>query len=129
MLNDPLANVMSSIVTYEKIGKKELVIHPLSKVIRKVLSILQDYHYVGELEDLSTGRGGFAKLNLLGSINKCGVIKPRFSVKNQDFQKFEKRYLPANGVGVLIISTSQGLMTHEQARQKGLGGKLIAYCY
>ena len=129
MLSDPMANVMSAIMTYEKTGKRELLITPVSKLIRKVLAIMQDHNYVGTLEDLSEGRGGFAKIHLLGNINQCGVIKPRFSVKNQDFQKFEKRYLPANGVGILILSTPLGLMTHVQAREKGIGGRLLAYCY
>lgn len=129
MLNDPLANVMSAIITYEGTGKRELTIHPVSKIIRRVLSIMQEHGYVGALEDLSEGRGGFAKLHLLGNVNLCGVIKPRFSLKSQEFQKFEKRYLPANGVGILIISTPQGLMTHEQAREKKIGGRVISYCY
>jgi len=129
MLTDPLADVMSAMITYEKTGKRELTIHPVSKLIRRVMAIMQEHGYIGALEDLSDGRGGFAKLNLLGNVNGCGVIKPRFSVKNQDFQKFEKRYLPAKGVGIIIISTPDGLMTHEQAREKKLGGRLIAYCY
>lgn len=129
MLNDPLANVMSAILTYEKTGKRELIVHPVSKLMRKVLAIMQAHQYVGALDDVSEGRGGFAKLHLLGNVNKCGVIKPRFSVKNQNFIKFEKRYLPAKGVGILILSTSQGLMTHVEAREKGIGGRLIAYCY
>lgn len=129
MLNDPIANVMSAILMYEKSGKRELVVHPVSKLMRKVLRIMQDHQYVGEFEDISEGRGGFAKLNLLGNVNKCGVIKPRFAVKSADFIKFEKRYLPASGVGILVLSTPQGLMTHVQAREKGLGGRLIAYCY
>ena len=129
MLTNPMANVMSAILTYEKSGKREFTVHPISKIIRKVLAIMQDHGYVGALEELSEGRGGFAKLNLLGNVNKCGVITPRYSVKNQMFQKFEKRYLPANGVGILILSTSQGVMTHVQAREKGIGGRLLAYCY
>ncbi len=129
MLNDPLANVMSAILTYEKTGKKELLIHPVSKTIRRVLAIMQERGYTGALEEISEGRGGFAKLNLLGNVNLCGVIKPRFSIKTDGFLKFEKRYLPANGVGILILSTPEGFMTHEQAREKGYGGRLIAYCY
>ena len=129
MLNDPIANVMSAILSYEATGKRELSINPVSKIIRRTLAIMQEGGYVGELEDLSPGRGGFGKLNLLGNVNKCGVIKPRFSVKSQDFIKFEKRYLPASGVGILIVSTSKGLMTHEQAREQGIGGRLVAYCY
>ena len=80
MLNDPLANVMSAVITYEQTGKRELLIHPVSKIIRRVLSIMQEHGYTGSLEDMSEGRGGFAKLNLLGNVNHCGVIKPRFSV-------------------------------------------------
>ncbi|MBW2970218.1 30S ribosomal protein S8 [Candidatus Woesearchaeota archaeon] len=129
MLNDPLANVMSAIITHEKRGKKEFIVHPVSKTIRRILTIMQERGYVGALEEVSEGRGGFAKLNLLGNVNKCGVIKPRFAVKTFEFQKFEKRYLPANGVGILLVSTPKGIMTHDQAREKGTGGRLIAYCY
>jgi small subunit ribosomal protein S8 len=129
MLNDPLANVMSAILTCEKIGKKDLLIHPVSKTIRRVLAIMQELGYLGALEEISESRGGFAKLNLLGNLNKCGVIKPRFAIKATMFQKFEKRYLPANGVGILILSTPLGFITHEQAKEKKIGGRLIAYCY
>jgi len=129
MLNDPIANVMSSITTYEKTGKREITLTPVSKLTRHILTIMNSHGYVGQVEDVTDARGGIVKLHLLGHINGCGVIKPRFSVNKQDFIKFEKRYLPANGVGILILSTSQGIMTHEQAREKGIGGRLIAYCY
>ena len=129
MLNDPIANVMSSVMTYEGSGKRELLIHPISKLMRKVLSILQEHKYVGDLEDLSEGRCGFAKLHLLGNINKCGVIKPRYSVKNNEFEKFERRYLPAKDFGILLVSTPKGIMTHYDAKSKKTGGKLLAYCY
>lgn len=129
MLNDPLANVMSMIGTYEKLGKKSCTIHPVSSIILKTLKILQDEQYLGSTEVVTEKRGGVYILNLLGAINNCGVIKPRWSVKIEDFEKFEKRYLPAKGMGILIISTSQGLMTHEQAKDKSIGGRLIAYVY
>lgn len=129
MLNDPLANMMSAISSHERVGKREVTVTPVSGMMKKVLNILKDCRYVGEFEELSPGRGGFAKLNLLGNINSCGVIKPRFSVKGDGFEKFEKRYLPAKGVGILILSTSQGVMTHVEAHKKGIGGRLIAYCY
>src|SRR3990167_6880386 len=110
MLNDTIANTLSNITSHEKIGRKELTIHPLSKTLRKILTIMQDHKYIGSFEELTSARGGIAKLNLLGAINKCGVIKPRSSVKKTTYEKFEKRYLPAKGVGILIVSTSQGIM-------------------
>jgi len=42
---------------------------------------------------------------------------------------WENRYLPAKGFGLLIISTSQGVMSHEQARRAGIGGELLGFVY
>lgn len=129
MSNDTLANALSAILNHEIAGKKEIVLHPVSKMINNVLGILNSNMYLGSFEKITDARGGFVKLNLLGNINKCGVVKPRFSVGWQDFEKFEKRYLPAKGMGIIIISTPKGLMTLDEARQKRIGGKLVAYCY
>jgi small subunit ribosomal protein S8 len=57
------------------------------------------------------------------------VIKPRYSVKKKDMEKFEARYLPAQDFGVLIISTTKGVKSHTVAREQGVGGKLLAYVY
>ena len=129
MLNDPLANALSAVMNYERASKREILLHPVSRLIRRVLAILQDHGYAGDTEDASEGRGGFAKLNLLGTINSCGAIKPRFAVSYREYEKFEKRYLPANGVGIIIVSTPKGIMTHRDAREQKIGGRLIAYCY
>ena len=129
MMNDPIANVLSALKMYEKVGKKELIVHPVSNLMKKMLEIMKEEGYVGELDVVSPGRGGVGKLHLLGSVNNCGVVKPRFSVAVDEFTKFEKRYLPAKGVGILIVSTSQGVMTHAEAIKKGIGGRLIAYMY
>lgn len=129
MLNDPIANVLSAVYAYENTGKREVVVTPVSKIVKRVLQIMNENGYVGALDVASEGRGGVGTLHLLGNVNKCGVIKPRFSLKADEFTKFEKRYLPAKGVGILIVSTSQGVMTHTEAIKKNIGGRLIAYCY
>jgi small subunit ribosomal protein S8 len=129
MLNDPLANVLSYINNHEKLGRKEITVMNNSKFIKKVLAILNEHNYVGEHNDIEDGKGALLHINLLGNINKIGVIKPRFNVNKAGYEKFEKRFLPAKDFGIIIVSTSQGLMTHMQAKEKGLGGRLIAYCY
>jgi small subunit ribosomal protein S8 len=129
MLNDPLANVLSYMNNHERLGRKEITVANNSKLIRTVLGILNENNYVGEAKEIEDGKGKLLNISLLGNINKVGVIKPRFNVKKSDYEKFEKRYLPAKDFGVLIVSTSQGLMTHNQAKEKGLGGRLICYCY
>jgi len=128
-LNDTLSNVLSRIVSYEKHGKKEFVTKSNSKLVKQILSILQDNNYIGSYEEIIDAKGNLLKIYLLGRINDVGVIKPRFSVKRETYEKFEKRYLPAKDFGLLIISTNQGLMTHVDAKKKKIGGKLISYCY
>ncbi|MGE0793275.1 MAG: 30S ribosomal protein S8 [Candidatus Woesearchaeota archaeon] len=128
-LNDPLANVLSKINNASKIGKSEVVVLNNSNVIKQVLEIMKTLNYVKSVEIVEDEKGNLLKINLTGNLNKCGVIKPRFSVKSADFEKFEKRFLLAKGFGVLIISTNKGLMTHVQAKENNLGGKLISFCY
>jgi len=128
-MNDILAAAMSNIQNAEKIGRKEVFAKPYSKIIKAVFEIMQNHHYIGSFEVVKDGKGDFVKINLIGAINKCGVIKPRFSVTKDNFEKFEKRYLPAKDFGIIILSTSQGIMTLDEAKEKGIGGKLIAYIY
>lgn len=129
VMNDSLASALSHIVNCEKVGKKECLIKPVSKLILEVFKILQDKGYLGSYKITEDGNKKYAILNLIGAINDCGVIKPRFGVKKAGFEKFEKRYLPAKDFGFLIVSTSKGIMLHNDAKEKSLGGKLIAYCY
>ena len=129
MLNDPLANVLSLILNNEQIGKSECLIKPVSKVIKEVLRVMKENGYIGDFNEVKDSRGNYINLSLIGSINKCGVIKPRYSVKNNEFEKFERRYLPAKDVGILLLSTSKGIMTHYESKVKKIGGRLLAYCY
>ena len=129
MLNDPLAAALAKIMNAEKVGKREVVIRPASKLIKTILNIMNEHNYLGSFEEIENEKGGVLKVNLLGNINKCGVIKPRFSTRYNTYEKWEKRYLPAKDFGIIIVSTSQGIMIHPQAGEKKVGGKLLAYCY
>ena len=91
MQNDPLAAALTKVVNAEKVGKKEVLIKPASKIIKKILMIMNELNYIGAFETVEDGKGGILKVNLLGNINRCGVIKPRFSTKRNGFEKWEKR--------------------------------------
>lgn len=127
--NDPLANVLSYILNYEQTGKQELTTKDNSSVIRGVLAIMKEHGYLGEVTEVEDSKGNYLQLQLIGAINKCGVIKPRFQIKKEEYEKFEKRYLPSKDFGFIIVSTNQGLMTHQEAKEKNIGGTLISYCY
>ena len=97
--------------------------------MKEVLLLMQKHNYIGNFEHIDDSKGGKFKIQLLGNMNNCGAIRPRFAVRGKEFDKYEKRFLPAEGFGFLIISTSEGLLTHNDAKKKGLGGKLLAYVY
>lgn len=128
-LNDPIANNLSNILNCEKVGKSECIIHPVSKLIVEILKIMKDNLYIGEFIVTKDSKGGDIKVTLIGKINNCNAIKPRFPIQLGEIEKFEKRFLPAKDFGILIVSTSKGLMTHKEMVAKKLGGKLIAYVY
>ncbi len=128
-LNDPLASCLSNILNCEKTGKSECLVGPASKMLLSILQLMKDSKYIGEFSVVDTRRGGIVKVNLIGNINKCGVVKPRFSFTKDNYESFEKRYLPAKGFGLFIVTTSQGVLLHRDALSKSIGGKLVAYCY
>ena len=128
-MNDPLASVLSKIYNSDKVGKKECIVKPVSKTVKAVLEIMQDNGYLGESKLIEDGKSNIINVSLLGRINKCGVIKPRFSFKKESIEKYEKRYLPAKDFGIIIVSTPKGIMTHLESKEKGYGGRLISYVY
>lgn len=129
MQHDPLAAALSNIMNHERTSKRTCIINPTNKVIKVVFKLLNTHNYVGTYEKFSDARGGFLRVNLLGTINSVGAIKPRFSVHVDGFEKMEKRFLPAKDVGILIVSTNNGIMTHIEAKEKNIGGKVLAFCY
>ena len=129
MQNDPLSDALSRINNSARAGRREVIIRPASKLIGRVLKIMEDHAYIEEFEYVENGRGGEYHVRLSASINKCGAIKPRFSVKRDEMEKFESRYLPAQDFGILIVTTNRGVMSHTDAKKKGIGGKLLAYVY
>lgn len=129
MLTDPLSDALSNLKNNESTGDLNCVIKPASKLIGRVLEIMQEYGYIGESEFVEDGRSGLFKVKLIGKINKCGVIRPRYPVGKDEFEKFERRFLPAAGFGILILTTPQGIMSHREAMEKGIGGRLLAFVY
>lgn len=128
MMHDPLADAVSAIRNAEKAGKRECTIGKDSKMIREVLARMQEAGYIEKFEVTDASRGGKLKAILSGKINDCKVIVPRYFVKKDEYEQWEKQFLPASGVGILLVSTSKGLVSHRDVRGK-LGGALVAYVY
>jgi len=126
---DTVSNGLTTILNNEARNKRECIISPASKILGRVLRIMQLNGYIGEFEFIDDGRSGKFKVQLLGRVNKCGAIRPRFSVRIEEIEDWEKKFLPSRDVGILVISTPKGVISHREAKEKHVGGKLIAFVY
>ena len=125
---DHLADALNTIKTHETVGQNKCTVRA-TKLIGEILKLLKEHKYLKEYKVLDNGRGGHFEIELDGRINNCGVIKPRMPVKRHDWAQKEQLFIPGFGVGLLIVSTPQGVMTNADAEQKKLGGRLLAYVY
>lgn len=124
MSQDIVADALNQAMNAKRAGKRQVSIKRNSKFLMSILAIGKLKGYV---EDYKLKEG---ELQIdFGKLNYCMAIKPRYVVKANTIDKYVRRYLPARDMGVLIVSTSQGLMTHQTALDKNLGGCLIAYFY
>ncbi|KAJ0084637.1 hypothetical protein Patl1_30866 [Pistacia atlantica] len=100
VLNDALKSMYNA----EKRGKRQVMIRPSSKVIIKFLLVMQKHGYIGEFEYVDDHRSGKIVVELNGRLNKCGF-------------------------GYIVLTTSAGIMDHEEARRKNVGGKVLGFFY
>lgn len=128
MRHDLLSDILYVMNNAEKRGKKSCTV-PASSVAKNMLMVLQRHGYVGKFEFIEDRRQGLLSIELVGKINKSRAIRPRFAVKKGEYEKWESRYLPARGFGVLLVSTSKGVMSQKEAADSGLGGRLLGYVY
>lgn len=125
---DRLADSINIIKTNERIGRRECIINS-TKLTKKVLEVMEKNEYIKNFEEFDEGHVKKIKIYLSNKINKIGIVKPRHAVSKDDFQKYESRYIPSKDFGILIISTSKGLLTNREAKMQNIGGRLILYVY
>ncbi len=124
MSQDVIADALNKMLNADKASKSSVSFGRHSKLLVSVLAIARLRGYVKNYRIENN------ILNVeIGKLNFCKAIKPRFVVQVEEIDKYVKRYLPAKDIGVIIISTSKGLMTHQTAQEKNIGGSLIAYFY
>ncbi len=128
-MTDSLSNGLTAIMNNEMRNKHDCIVSPASKLLGRVFRVLQLNGFIGEFEFIDDGRAGKFRVQLLGRVNRCGAIKPRFPASVDDFENWEKTFLPARDVGILVVSTSAGVMSHREAKEKRIGGRLLAFVF
>jgi len=122
---DPLSDALSGLQNAEDAGELTYHASPASNEITAVLDVLAADGYIAGHEPNGDG----VEVELHGAINACGAVTPRYAVASGEIERWEQRYLPARDYGTLVISTSRGVMSHDAAREAGVGGQVLAYVY
>ena len=124
-----LADALKSIINAEKRGKRQVLIRPSSKVVLRFLRLMQKHGYIGEFEVIDDHRSNKIVIDLNGRLNKCGVISPRFDISLVELDKLTTNSLPSRQFGYVVLTTTFGILDHEEARKKHTGGKLLGFFY
>ncbi len=124
MSQDIVADSLNEMTNIRRAGKTSIELKHYSKLLLSILALVKLKGFVKEYKITNK----LLKIEL-NNINKIQSIKPRFTVRVDEIEKYVQRYLPAKNIGFIIISTPQGLMTHHTALEKRIGGSLIAYIY
>ena len=125
MAQDIISDALNQIMNAKKAGKPSVEVKHYSNFLLEILKIAKDKGYVDFKIDDKTKK---LKIDIL-EVMECKTIKPRFYVKKDELEKYMRRYLPARGFGIVLVSTSKGLMTHDQVQEENIGGSLVAYFY
>ncbi len=125
---DVFADAINKIKVYENSGFDECMVNS-TKLIRAVLQKMKENNYISSFEEVREEKFPKIRIKLSKKINDIGVIKPRYAIRLEQFQKYETRYIPSKDFGLLILSTPKGIMTNREAKQSRIGGRLLAYIY
>lgn len=126
MSQDIVSDALNMIQNAKKARKESLEVKRVSNLLIEVLKIMKQK---GAIKKYKISAKEKEIEIVLGDFIKCKAIKPRFTVKKDQVEKYKRRYLPAKEVGTLIFSTNKGIKTHSEVEEEGLGGNLISYFY
>ena len=130
VMTDPIADMLTRIRNANQ-AKHENVTMPASRLKLEILAVLKNEGYISEYEKVEDGKQGIIKVTLKYN-NKDRVIKGIKKISKPWLRVYAKSSeLPKvlNGLGIAIISTSNGIMTDREARSKKLGGEVIAFVW
>jgi small subunit ribosomal protein S8 len=129
-ISDPIADMLTRIRNGSRARHSDVLV-PASRTKRAIAQILSDEGFIDGFEDAADGNHPQLKLRLK-YVGKVPVISGMKRVSKPGLRVYAtKTDIPRvlGGLGVVIVSTSHGIMTGARARQAQLGGEVLAYVW
>jgi small subunit ribosomal protein S8 len=130
VMTDPIADLLTRIRNANQM-KHEVVEMPASRIKLQILEVLKREGYLNDVEYIEDNKQGVLRV-YLKYVKSERVIKGLKRISKPGLRVYAKsEELPKvlNGLGIAIISTSEGIVTDREARQKQLGGEVLAYVW
>lgn len=131
MQTDPVSDYLSRVRNAQRAGHRRVDI-PASKLKRAMTKILVEKGYVNRFIDITDNKQGVLRLFLKYDAYGQPVIKKISRVSKPGLRKYSApENIPSsyNGLGIVIVSTSQGVMTDKEARKLNVGGEILCTVY
>ena len=131
VMTDPIADFLTRIRN-GNMRKFDVVEAPASKIKRDIANILKAEGYVKDVEFIEADKQGIIRVFLKYGKDGEKVITNLKRISKPGLRVYAKREdVPKvlNGLGIAIISTSEGLLTDKEARRNSIGGEVIAYIW
>ena len=130
-MNDPIADMLTRVRNANSVGK-ETVTMPSSKKLVEIARIMQEEGYIQRYDVVEGDPRPTLEIVMKYGEKKAKTIRGIKRISKPGLRIYAgKDELPRvlGGLGTAIISTSQGVMTDRDARQKGIGGEVVAYIW
>jgi len=130
-VSDPIADMLTRIRNASRARHTDVVV-PASRTKREIARILKDEGFIEDVEELRSGSHADLRIRLKYIDGKAPVVSGLKRISKPGLRVYAaKTDIPRvlGGLGIVIVSTSQGIMTGAQARKAQLGGEILAYVW
>ena len=131
VMTDPIADMLTRIRNGNH-AKHEFVDVPSSRIKKELANILLEEGYIKGFDVIDDGKQGIIRVELKYQPNKGRVITGIKRISKPGLRVYvgkDETPKVLGGLGIAIISTSQGILTDKKARKQGIGGEVICYVW
>jgi len=116
-------------VNAERRGKASVELKPISTVMSSFLRIMKEKGYIKNFQVYDPHRVGRITVDLQGRVNDCKALTYRQDVRAKEIEKYTERTLPTRQWGYVVITTPDGILDHEEAIKRNVGGQVLGFFY